>query len=204
MTLRWRRATIRSVVASALALGVLALGACSEVAAPRDPYALRDATTPDGSRLETACTPSGVEMCFDAIDNNCNGVIDEGCGVHTGILQFMIAWNEASADVDLNVTDPEGDSAYFAEPTASGLLKDRECPPRTGACLGQNIENVYLVEADAEKGRYRVAVRLKKLGDATAPIRVHLGARVGQRTYQFAFDLKPGEATAEKVFEFTL
>lgn len=177
---------------------------CTEVPAARDPYALRDATTPDGSRLETACTPSGVEMCFDAIDNNCNGVIDEGCGVHTGILQFMIAWNEANADVDLNVTDPDGDNAYFAEPTPSGLLKDRECPPKSGACLGQNIENVYLVESEPEKGRYRVAVRLKKLGDAAAPIRVHLGARVGQRTYQFAFDLRPGESTAEKVFEFTL
>jgi tRNA (guanosine-2'-O-)-methyltransferase len=188
-----------------LVLGcALATVACSEVAAPRDPYALRDASTPDGSSLEMACTPSGIELCFDAVDNNCNGVIDEGCGVHTGTLQFMIAWNEPSADVDLTVTDPDGDSAFLGEPTPSGLLKDRECPPKTGACLGQNIENVYLVENEPEKGRYRVAVRLKKLGDATAPIRVHLGARVGQRTYQFAFDLKPGEGSSEKGFEFTL
>ncbi len=170
----------------------------------RDALSPREVTTPDGSELEQACTPSGVEQCFDAIDNNCNGVIDEGCGVHSGVLQFTIAWDGSDADVDLNVTDAGGELAQAGEPTLGGLLKDRDCPKSSGECMGQNVENVYLVESEPQRGRYRVVVRLEKLGTAAAPVKVHLGARVGQRAYGFHFDLSPGEKTAERAFEFTL
>ena len=54
---------------------------------------------PEDAALDTACTPTGPELCFNAIDDNCNGVIDEGCGVQTGLLQFAIAWSEEAADV---------------------------------------------------------------------------------------------------------
>src|SRR5690242_59285 len=72
---------------------------CIEVPPPpaKDALDVRDVKAPEGATLETACTPTGVEICFDARDNNCNGVIDEGCGLHTGILQFVIAWEEADA-----------------------------------------------------------------------------------------------------------
>ncbi len=180
------------------------LGSCLEVPPPKDPYAPRDMVTPDGSGPEQACTPSGAEICFDAIDNNCNGIIDEGCGVHTGILQFAAAWSEPNVDVDLDVTDPSGETAQASgERTSGGLVKDRDCPKSTGECMGQNLENVYLADEKAEKGRYRIVVRLVKLNDGTPPIRVHLGARIGQRSYAYAFYLSPGEKTAEKAFEFT-
>lgn len=151
-----------------------------------------------------ACTPTGVELCFDARDNNCNGVIDEGCGLHTGILQFTIAWEEAEADVDLNVYDPAGELARVGEPTASGLMKDRDCPRVSGECQEQNVENVFLTEGEPARGRYRVVVRLDKLNDATAPVRVRLSARVGQRSYSMALDLSPSPASEEKSVEFTL
>ena len=184
-------------------LFAVGVAACMEVPAPKDPTSPRDVVTPDGSAPEKACTPSGPEICFDAIDNNCNGVIDEGCGVHTGILQFSAAWSEPNVDVDLEVTDPQGDTAQAGgERTTGGLVKDRDCPKPE--CNGQNLENVYLDEEQAPKGRYRVAVKLVKLADATAPIHVHLGARLGQRSYGFSFDLSPGDKTSEKVFEFTL
>ena len=48
-----------------------------------------------GVVLERACTPSGPELCFNARDDNCNGIIDEGCGVSTGLVQFVIAWDDA-------------------------------------------------------------------------------------------------------------
>jgi tRNA (guanosine-2'-O-)-methyltransferase len=154
--------------------------------------------------LESACTPTGSELCFNARDDNCNGVIDEGCGLHTGILQFAIAWDAAEADVDLNVYDAAGDLARIGEPTAGGLIKDRDCPRTSGECHGQNIENVFLAEGDPRPGRYRVVIRLDKLNGATAPVRVRLGARVGQRYFGMTVELVPGAGTEEKSFEFTL
>ena len=185
-------------VSAALAFG------CIDAAPPPGALSPRDVSTPDGSALEQACTPSGVEQCFDAVDNNCNGLIDEGCGVHSGVLQFTIAWSDADADVDLDVNDPGGELAQAGEPTLGGLLKDRDCPKQTGECMGQNVENVYLVESEPQRGRYRVVVKLVKLGTAPAPVKVHMSARIGQRAYGFHFDLSPEEKASEKTFEFTL
>lgn len=179
---------------------------CLEAQGPakRERYPIRDVVTPTGELLETACTPSGQELCFDAIDNNCNGILDEGCGVHTGILQFTVAWDAPEADIDLVVTDASGDQVEAGEPTSGGLVKDYDCPGDRPQCASQPIENVYLMGGEPERGRYKVVVKLDKLGGAQAPIKVRLGARVGQRTYAMRFDLSPGDDTAEKAFEFTL
>lgn len=149
-----------------------------------------------------ACVPTGPERCFDAWDDNCNGIIDEGCGLRTGILQFTIAWDEPLADVDLNVTDPNGDVASVGEPTATGLLKDRDCP--RPECEGQNVENVFLTEGAPKRGKYKVTVRLDKLGGATAPVAVRLGVRIGQRTLGARLALSPGADTETRTFEMTL
>jgi tRNA (guanosine-2'-O-)-methyltransferase len=138
----------------------------------------------DGVELVSACTPTGVELCFNAIDDNCNGVIDEGCGVATGLLQFSIAWNEAAADVDLSVTDPAGSTTSPQNrSTPTGFRLDRDCPKEPEHCNGQNEETVYFEGAEPPRGRYKVDVKLSDPNGASLPLCVRLGARVGSRTF---------------------
>jgi len=154
-----------------------------------------------GVVIQEACTPSGPERCFDARDDNCNGIIDEGCGVATGLVQFAIAWDNAAADVDLEVTDPNGELVEVGRPAKSGLVKDRDCPGKSNACRGQNMENVYLEDGDPPRGAYRVRVRLEKLGGENPPIDVTLGARVGPKTYALELSLEKPDDEHEIIFE---
>src|SRR5579862_3460895 len=95
---------------TALALATLPLFSCGPASpGPASPsVSAKNVVTSEGVVVTSACTPTGPELCFNATDDNCNGVIDEGCGVGTGVLQFMIAWGDSPADVDLVVIDPTG------------------------------------------------------------------------------------------------
>ena len=154
-------------------------------------------TASEGTKLVSACTPTGPELCFNAVDDNCNGVIDEGCGVCTGDLQFTIAWGDSAANVDLLVTDPSGavvDTQHRA--TASGLTLDHDCPSDKDPCNGQNIENVCRNGADPPKGLYVVKLKLVDLMGAAAPVLVRFGGRVGSRS--FGADTELSRAGEEK------
>lgn len=177
------------------------LASCVELPHPKQATTLvpERIVAPDLT-LESGCTPSGVERCFDALDDNCNGVIDEGCGLQTGALQFAIAWSDR-VDVDLLVSGPDGAIARQTEPSESGLLKDRDCKGTTD-CHGQNVENVFLADGWPRRGTYRVIVRLDDPRTATLPIRVRLSARVGQRVLTTVTTLDA--RGAERAFEFSL
>ena len=156
--------------------------ACGPAGRPAEVLSARDVACSEGVDLVAACTPTGVEICFNAIDDNCNGVIDEGCGVATGPLQFSIAWGEANADVDLSVVDPVGATTSAQnKSTPSGFRLDRDCP--TEQCAGQNEETVYFEGTEPPRGKYRVEVRLNDPKGASLPVCVRLGARVGSRTF---------------------
>ena len=156
---------------------------------------------PAASAPLAACTPTGVELCFNAVDDNCNGVIDEGCGVHTGLLQIAMAW-EKGPDVDLNVTDPTGEMARPGDKTQGGLRKDRDCGSPNDGCHGQNLENVHFDGDAPPKGRYQIEVRLQRANPDQLPVRVRLGLRIGARTHTLELQLShPGEA---QIVAFTL
>ncbi len=192
-------ATVRvlhHVYGAFLAFGVIvSQGGCgSSARGPTSPGAnvvAKNLATSEGVSIQAACTPTGPELCFNALDDNCNGVIDEGCGVATGVLQFMIAWGESPADVDLVVVEPSGAKINKANrSSAAGLQLEKNCPE--DGCHGQNVENVYFDGNDPPRGRYVVEVKLVDAHGADVPVTVHLSARVGNRTFAMDLSLVPG------------
>lgn len=188
-------------VATLLTLSGSPLG-CLELPRPREAAPSLEPVAVEARSLsvESSCVPTGVERCFDALDDNCNGIIDEGCGLQTGLLQFAIAWSEP-VDVDLRVEGPDATVADTAHASPVGLLKDRDCKG-TSDCHGQNVENVFLAEGWPRRGRYKVSVRLEDARSEELPIRVRLSARIGQRVLTGVVLLE--ERREEKGFEFTL
>lgn len=195
----------RAVVALLLVAGCVAPVGPRKGAPPArsdgDGPAVRDLVFPQGAAVTTACAPTGLEKCFDAVDNDCNGVIDEGCGVHTGALQFAIAWDQGS-DVDLVVTDPKGEVGRVGQTTATGLSKDMECGDPHDSCHGQNLENVYSTGDRAAAGRYEARVKLVKINEAAPPIRVRFSAKMGARIVTMNLELSLDDR--EKAFAFTV
>ena len=194
-----------SVVLATFVAGVM-VGACgpsssgARSAAGANLHAAKFAAPP-GVMLVSACTPTGPEMCFNAVDDNCNGIIDEGCGVCTGPLQFMVSWGDSPADVDLIVTDPTGARVFEGNrATSAGLRLDHDCPSE--GCSGQNIENICFEGGDPPRGRYVMEVKLADLHAATAPVRVRFGARVGSHTY--GADVALSQNDDRKTFSFEL
>jgi tRNA (guanosine-2'-O-)-methyltransferase len=167
---------------------------------PASAVSVTNVTPPTGIPLAQGCMPTGPELCFNAIDDNCNGVIDEGCGEETGVLQFTIAWDEAAADVNLTLQTPSHET--IAKPLASsrsGCVLDRDCPGPNG-CRGQNIENIHCDSPEPAPGHYTAEIALVRLNGAPEPLTVHFGARLGGHTTGFEAELSTDDP--KKTFSF--
>ena len=147
------------------------------------------------------CVAPGAETCFNALDDNCNGLVDEGCGLPSGAVSFSIAWEDRTADVDLLVADPNDELAEVGRVSRSGLTRDRDCPGRRDAACSTNLEIVYLADQAPTRGRYEVSVRLERLGSDAPPLRVNLGVRVGSLTTSRVLALRYPEDERRYTFE---
>lgn len=173
------------------------------VASPGSNVVVKSLSASEGVIVTAGCTPTGPELCFNANDDNCNGIIDEGCGVGTGVLQFMVAWGDSPANVDLSVMDPNAARITKSNrSTPSGLQLEKDCPD--DGCHQQNAENVYFDGTEPVRGRYVVEVKLVDPRGADLPVKVHLSARVGSRTWAMDLALSPGQGQDKQGFSFEL
>ena len=180
--------------------GGLSCGPAVPRAKSMDLLGPKHVTTPSGVSFSSVCTPTGPELCFNAVDDNCNGVFDEGCGVGTGILQWEVAWGDSPAEIDLIVTDPAGDKLSDANrSTPSGLHLDHVCPK--DGCHGQNLANAYFEGNDPPKGHYAVEVKLVDPKGASLPLRVQFGWKVGGRSSTAELEIASPDDKKEFTFE---
>lgn len=173
------RALLMALLSGAGLLSGVAVLGCSRSPGPERPVGAASSQEVS-SVMAGPCVPTGPELCFNGLDDNCNGLLDEGCGVRSGLVHFMAAWAEEDVDVDLHVIDPAGEVAEVGHVNQSGLTKQHDCPGKQNLCYGQNYETVYSEGEDSPPpGAYAVTVRLDDLGSAEPPIVVRLGARLG-------------------------
>jgi len=142
----------------------------------------------------------GPEICFNGLDDNQNSLIDEGCGVAQSEVQFVLAWDSAEADLDLYVSDPEGELAVAGGTTTLGITLSGDCPQQEKACRGQNYENVYVEDSEIPPGVYHVRVRLEKAPARRSAVKAHLGVRLPSRTT--AYEIEMFDEGQEIIAEF--
>jgi hypothetical protein len=174
-------------------------GCASEHSLPRNPAESKVTAANPRSRF---CAPHAPEVCLDGVDNNCNGLFEEGCGVAQGTVHFFISWKHPEVDVDLVVVDPSGATAELGAVSKGGLLKERECPGKGEAsCKNGAYENVVAIASrDPMPGRYLVEITTDPA--PSEAIEIVLAGRVGSRVVWEQFSLEP--TVTERRFNWSL
>jgi len=110
----------------------------------------------DARPVDVQCEYGAYETC-NALDDDCNGVIDDDCGYEGGDVQVTAGWN-SGADIDLYVTDPSGSTLFYNEQhkhSPIGGVLDHDA---RGDCRREQrnprIENAFW--STAKRGTYRI------------------------------------------------
>ena len=113
---------------------------------------------------EALCVNGSNELC-NAIDEDCDGRIDEGdCPYRAGDVQVTMTWNNGS-DIDLFVREPDGDLLSHQRSTSGrgGLFDYAGRGACDSAMQYPRIENVSWLRDDAPEGEYQLL--LHRWGD---------------------------------------
>jgi hypothetical protein len=138
------------------------------------------------SFTELPPSQGATELCRNAIDDNDNQLIDEGCNEPQGDVFFALAWSEPRAKLDLLVVGPDGDLAPVGRISSLGLVRSRDCPGQDRECEGVNYESVVLEGEKRVKGTFVVRVRYEGTEPAEDVVRAQLGARISGKSHAYA------------------
>jgi hypothetical protein len=132
------------------------------------PHDVRVALSPLGNQA--------TEICLNAIDDNNNQVIDEGCNEPLGDVFIVLAWD-----------DPE--AKPLGRATALGLVRPRDCPGSDRACRGGNYETALLEGEEPLSGTFTVRVRFEGVEPPGRAVRAELGVHTPGHAvgYQLTF-----------------
>jgi hypothetical protein len=169
-TAKHRGACRQRTLTSVLALYLIGCGAArpepvtvedirgSTVGRGSEHEAFRDLKVDSSAKsIQLECDHAAYEEC-NAVDDDCNGVIDDECGYEGGEVQITVGWN-SGADIDLYVTDPSGSTLYYNERHNRSKIGGHLDHDARGDCRKEQpnprIENAYW-PAPARAGTYGV------------------------------------------------
>ena len=139
---------------------------------------------------------AAVEETCNALDDNCDGVIDEGCGYGGGLMQITASWDTGS-DIDLYVTGPSGELLSFQRPLSPGGGRvdhsgRGDCDP---TMPNPRLENIRWLHDRPTPGVYEVQLHywgecVSGGGPTTATVSVAIDREIAG---QYVYTLLPGE-----------
>jgi hypothetical protein len=153
----------------------------------------------------SALARAAAETC-NALDDNCNGIVDEGCpyAADPQGVQITIAWN-TGADIDLYVRDPSGEMVFYNEQARRSPVGGSLDHPARGRCRPEqpitNVESAHW-PAPAPDGPYKV--ELHYFGPCGDPVETEVTMSVvvhGKLGGVYRYKLQPEERVEAVSFE---